>query len=45
MQLNEFIKKEAKNVGFYLSSEILRRKYRLTTGNIKEEFILIFKNE
>jgi DNA modification methylase len=45
MQLNEFIKKEAKNVGFYLSSEILRRKYRLTTGKIKEEFILIFKNE
>jgi site-specific DNA-methyltransferase (cytosine-N4-specific) len=45
IQLNEFIKKEAKNVGFYLSSEILRRKYRLTTGKIKEEFILIFENE
>jgi DNA modification methylase len=45
MQLNEFIKEEAKNVGFYLLSEILRRKYRLTTGKIKEEFILIFKNE
>jgi len=45
MQLNEFIKKEAKDVGFFLLSEILRRKYRLTTGRIKEEFILIFKNE
>jgi hypothetical protein len=45
IQLNEFIKKEAKSVGFYLSSEILRKKYRLTTGKIKEEFILIFKNE
>jgi DNA modification methylase len=45
IQLNEVIKKEAKSVGFYLVSEILRRKYRLTTGKIKEEFILIFKNE
>jgi DNA modification methylase len=43
-KLNEIIKKDATNVGFTLLKEITRRKYRLTMGKIKQEFILIFKN-
>ncbi|MFL6508921.1 MAG: DNA methyltransferase [Nitrososphaeraceae archaeon] len=43
-KLNEIIKKDATDVGFTLLKEITRRKYRLTMGKIKQEFILIFKN-
>jgi DNA modification methylase len=43
-KLNEIIKKDAADVGFTLLKEITRRKYRLTMGKIKQEFILIFKN-
>jgi len=44
-RLNETIKKEAKDLGFVLLKEIGRGKYKSTMGKMKEEFILIFKNE
>jgi|ERR687890_1763979 hypothetical protein len=40
--LNDFIKKDAKDIGFILLTEIKRHKYRSTMGKMKEEFILIF---
>ncbi len=43
--LNDFIKKNAKDIGFVLLTEIKRRKYRSTMGKMKEEFILIFRKE
>jgi site-specific DNA-methyltransferase (cytosine-N4-specific) len=43
-RLNEIIKKDASDIGFTLLKEITRRKYRLTMGKMKQEFILIFKN-
>ena len=43
-KLNEIIKKDASDIGFTLLKEITRRKYRLTMGKMKQEFILIFKN-
>ena len=43
-ELNEIIKKDARDIGFTLLREISRRKYRLTVGKMKQEFILIFKN-
>ena len=44
-KLNDFIKKNAKDIGFILLTEIKRRKYRSTMGKMKEEFILIFRKE
>jgi hypothetical protein len=44
-KLNEVIKKDAKELGFILLKEISRGKYKSTMGKMKEEFILIFKNE
>ena len=44
-KLNDFIKKDATDIGFILLTEINRRKYRSTMGKMKEEFILIFRNE
>jgi site-specific DNA-methyltransferase (cytosine-N4-specific) len=43
--LNEFIKKDAKKIGFKLLKEIRRGKYHSTMGKMKEEFIIVFKNE
>jgi hypothetical protein len=43
-KLNEVIKNDASDIGFTLLREITRRKYRLTMGKMKQEFILIFKN-
>ena len=43
--LNDFIKKNAKDIGFILLTEIRRRKYRSTMGKMKEEFILIFRKD
>ena len=43
--LNDFIKKNAKDIGFILLTEIKRRKYHSTMGKMKEEFILIFRKE
>src|SRR5919108_5092370 len=44
-KLNDFIKKNATDIGFILLTEINRRKYRSTMGKMKEEYILIFRNE
>jgi site-specific DNA-methyltransferase (cytosine-N4-specific) len=44
-KLNDFIKKDAKDIGFILLTEIKRSKYRSTMGKMKEEFILIFRKE
>jgi hypothetical protein len=44
-KLNEVMKKDAKELGFILLKEISRGKYRSTMGKMKEEFILIFRNE
>lgn len=44
-KLNDSIKREAKELGFVLLKEISRGKYKLTMGKMKEEFILIFRNE
>jgi site-specific DNA-methyltransferase (cytosine-N4-specific) len=43
--LNQIIKKEAEDLGFILLKEISRGKYKSTMGKMKEEFILIFRNE
>jgi hypothetical protein len=43
-KLNDFIRKDASDIGFILLTEINRGKYRSTMGKIKEEFILIFRN-
>jgi site-specific DNA-methyltransferase (cytosine-N4-specific) len=44
-RLNDFIKKDAKKIGFKLLKEIRRGKYHSTMGKMKEEFIIVFKNE
>jgi hypothetical protein len=44
-KLNDFIRKDATDIGFILLTEINRGKYRSTMGKMKEEFILIFRNE
>jgi len=44
-KLNEVMKKDAKELGFILLKEISRGKYKSTMGKMKEEFILIFRNE
>jgi hypothetical protein len=44
-KLNDFIKKDATDIGFILIMEINRGKYRSTMGKMKEEFILIFRKE
>jgi DNA modification methylase len=43
--LNDVIKKEAKDLGFVLLKEIIRGKYKSIMGKMKEEFILVFRNE
>ncbi len=43
--LNELIKKEAEDLGLILLKEINRGKYKSTMGKMKEEFVLIFRNE
>jgi len=43
--LNDFIKNDAKKIGFKLLKEIRRGKYHSTMGKMKEEFIIVFKNE
>ena len=44
-KLNDFIRKDATDIGFILLTEINRGKYRSAMGKMKEEFILIFRNE
>ena len=44
-KLNEFIKQNAIRIGFTYLNEISRGKYHSTMGKMKEEFILIFRNE
>ena len=44
-KLNEFIKQYAIRIGFTYLNEISRGKYHSTMGKMKEEFVLIFKNE
>ena len=44
-KLNDFIRKDATDIGFILLTEINRGKYRSTMGKMKEESILIFRNE
>jgi ubiquinone/menaquinone biosynthesis C-methylase UbiE len=43
--LNEIVKKEAASIGFYPLKEIVKKKHRLTMGKMREEYILILKNE
>jgi len=44
-KLNEFIKQNAIQIGFTHLKEISRGKYHSTMGKMKEEFVLIFRNE
>jgi site-specific DNA-methyltransferase (cytosine-N4-specific) len=44
-KLNEFIKQNANQIGFTHLKEITRGKYHSTMGKMKEEFVLIFRNE
>ncbi|MFZ0511534.1 MAG: DNA methyltransferase [Candidatus Nitrosopolaris sp.] len=44
-KLNEFIKQNAIDIGLTHLKEISRNKYHSTMGKMKEEFILIFRNE
>lgn len=44
-KLNQFIRRYAVSIGFTHLKEIRRNKYHLTTGKMKEEFILIFRND
>lgn len=44
-KLNEFIKQNAVDIGFTPLKEISRGKYHSTMGKMKEEFILIFRND
>ncbi|MFZ0894874.1 MAG: DNA methyltransferase [Candidatus Nitrosopolaris sp.] len=44
-KLNEFIKQNATQIGFTHLKEISRGKYHSTMGKMKEEFVLIFRNE
>jgi DNA modification methylase len=44
-KLNEFIKQNAVHIGFTHLKEISRGKHHSTMGKMKEEFILIFRND
>jgi DNA modification methylase len=44
-KLNDFIRQNAIQIGFSHLKEISRGKYRSTMGKMKEEFVLIFRNE
>ncbi|MGB8933528.1 MAG: DNA methyltransferase [Candidatus Nitrosopolaris sp.] len=44
-KLNEIIKQNAIHIGFTHLKEISRGKYHSTMGKMKEEFILIFRND
>jgi site-specific DNA-adenine methylase len=44
-KLNEIIKQNAADIGFTHLKQISRGKYHSTMGKMKEEFILIFRNE
>jgi hypothetical protein len=43
--LNDFIKQTCADIGFAFLKEISRGKYHSTMGKMKEEFILIFRND
>lgn len=43
--LNGFIKQSSTDIGFTFLKEISRGKYHSTMGKMKEEFILIFRND
>jgi DNA methylase len=43
--LNDFIKQTCTDIGFTFLKEISRGKYHSTMGKMKEEFILIFRND
>ena len=43
--LNDFIKQTCTDNGFTFLKEISRGKHRSTMGKMKEEFILIFRND
>jgi hypothetical protein len=43
--LNDFIKQTCTDYGFTFLKEISRGKHRSTMGKMKEEFILIFRND
>ena len=44
-ELNQLIKRYAVDAGFTFIKEIRRGKYHSTMGKMKEEFVLIFRNE
>ena len=44
-KLNEIIKQNAVHIGFTYLEQISRGKYHSTMGKMKEEFILIFRND
>ena len=44
-KLNEIIKETCTDIGFTFLKEISRGKYHSTVGKMKEEFILIFRND
>ncbi len=44
-ELNQLIKRHAIDAGFTFIKEIRRGKYHSTMGKMKEEFVLIFRNE
>jgi len=45
-KLNDIIiKRECTDIGFTFLKEISRGKYHSTMGKMKEEFILIFRND
>jgi len=43
--LNDLIKQTCTDIGFIFLKEIGRGKYHSTMGKMKEEFILIFRND
>ena len=43
--MNPLIILDAKKIGFKLLKEIRRGKYHSTMGKMKEEFVIVFKNE
>ena len=43
--LNGFVKRTCTDIGFTFLKEISRGKYRSTMGKMKQEFILIFRND
>jgi len=44
-KLNDRIKQTCTDIGFTFLKEISRGKYHFTMGKMKEEFILIFRND